>query len=212
VEPIPGQPAVPEEMISPVDVAVGVLTLAGGAAVGLARRTGPVIESVVRTVSDPPMLPSLLRPGRWLDSLARRGAGRRVALRQDVSRALDVTVPTVLDEVLRRADLTAIVLERVDLDTLIRAVLDRLDLAELTAEVMDVVDLPEIIRESTGSMASDTVRGARMQGITADQVVSRVRNRLLLRRGRGVDDATAVSDPAVTEPPGPVQTNGVPGN
>jgi hypothetical protein len=54
----------------------------------------------------------------------------------------------------------------------------------LAEEVIDAVDLPEIIRESTGSMASDTVRGARMQGIHADEAVGRAMDRILLRRSR----------------------------
>jgi hypothetical protein len=89
-----------------------------------------------------------------------------------------------IDSVLDRLDLTSVVLERVDLEVLVQAVLDRIDLIKLAEEVIDGVDLPEIIRESTGSMASDTVRGVRMQGIVADEAVGRAVDRLLLRRGR----------------------------
>ena len=89
-----------------------------------------------------------------------------------------------LERVLDRIDLTGLVLQRVDLDVLVQAVLDRIDLIKLAEEVIDGVDLPEIIRESTGSMASDTVSGARMQGIVADEAVGRAVDRLLLRRGR----------------------------
>ncbi len=88
-----------------------------------------------------------------------------------------------LDAVLDRLDLTSVVLKRVDLDALVRAILDRIDLVALAAEVIEGVDLPEIIRESTGSLASDTVRGVRMQGIVADEAVGRAVDRLLLRRG-----------------------------
>jgi len=102
---------------------------------------------------------------------------RRVDL-DAVARDLD------LNAVLDRLDLTAIVLDRVDLDTLVTAVLGRIDLVRLTEDVMEAVDLPEIIRESTGSMASDTVRGARMRGIAADEAVGRVMDRLLARRNR----------------------------
>jgi hypothetical protein len=126
-----------------------------------------------------------------LDAIATRLDVNAVARRVDVGAVLD------------RLDLTAVVLERVDLDTLIRAVLDRIDLAALAEEVVNAVDLPEIIRESTGSMASESVRGARMQGIAADEVVSRVRNRLLLRRGRGPGGgAGPVPDPTQIPPSG----------
>jgi hypothetical protein len=67
---------------------------------------------------------------------------------------------------------------------LVNAVLARIDLVGIAEEVIDAVDLPEIIRESTGSMASETVRGARMQGIHADEAVGRAVDRILLRRGR----------------------------
>ena len=44
------------------------------------------------------------------------------------------------------------------------------------------VDLPEIIRQSSGSLALETVRSVRMQSIEADRAVERVISRLLPRR------------------------------
>lgn len=102
---------------------------------------------------------------RWVDVDA-------VARRLDIGAVLD------------RLDLTALVVTRVDLDVLVRAVLERIDLVGVVEEVMEAIDLPKIIRDSTGSIAADSVRGARMQGIAADQAVTRVVNRLLLRRTR----------------------------
>ncbi len=93
---------------------------------------------------------------------------------------LQAVVTTVLD----RLDLTEIVLQRVDLQAVVAAALAQTDLVAIAEEVIDAVDLPEIIRESTGSMASDTVRGARMQGISADEAVGRAVDRLLLRHSR----------------------------
>jgi hypothetical protein len=89
-----------------------------------------------------------------------------------------------VDAVVERLDLTRIVLEHVDLDAVVAAALDHLDLVALANEVIDGVDLPEIIRESTGSMASETVRSARMQGIHADEALERAVDRLLVRRRR----------------------------
>ena len=215
----------------------------------------------------PPWVPRQLQPGRWLQAVSEEGETRRTALGAGVSRGLDVLVPVLLDEVLRRAhltnlvlryvdldravstvdldaaaarldvsrvldrldltalvlervdleavvqrvldrldltalvlervdldavvqrvldpfDLTALVLERVDLDAVVQRVLDHLDLVTLAAEVIEGVDLPEMIRESTGSMASETVQGVRIQGIVADEAVGRAVNRLLLRRAR----------------------------
>jgi hypothetical protein len=105
---------------------------------------------------------------------------------------LQAVVTTVLD----RLDLTEIVLQRVDLQAVVATVLAQTDLVAIAEEVIDAVDLPEIIRESTGSMASDTVRGARMQGISADEAVGRAVDRLLLRhtrRGAPVPDLPPVT-------------------
>ncbi|MFL6132521.1 MAG: hypothetical protein ACJ72A_06955, partial [Nocardioidaceae bacterium] len=81
-----------------------------------------------------------------------------------------------------RLDLTALALRRLDLATLVSAVLEQVDLAAIAQEVIEAVDLPEIIRDSSGALASDTVRGARLRSAAADQALGRVRDRLLLRR------------------------------
>jgi hypothetical protein len=119
-----------------------------------------------------------------------------------IARRLDV------EAVVDRLDLTELVLTKVDLEALVTAVLAHIDLAGLAEEVIDAVDLPEIIRESTGSMASETVRGARIQGIHADEAVGRAVDRLLLRRDRrhpGGPDEPPRSDqpPRPDAPPGP---------
>lgn len=101
----------------------------------------------------------------------------RVDLDQIIAR-LDI------EAVLDRMDLTQTVLKRVDLVRVVDAVLDQMDLIALANEIIEGVDLPEIIRDSTGSMASETVKGVRLQGIGADQAVDRAIDRLLLRRAR----------------------------
>ena len=102
-----------------------------------------------------------------------------------------------LDAAVRRVDIEA-VLDRVDLDAVAakldvdavvaRADLDRvikrIDVVGIVEEVLDVIDLPAIIRDSTGSMASETVRGVRMTGVSADDALSRVVDRALFRRRR----------------------------
>jgi hypothetical protein len=250
-----------------VDAVVGVVAVAVDAAARGAARVRPVAGPLVSVVLDPPLLPARLHPRRAWDGAVRRGAALRTSATGRALKELDVLVPALteqllrrldleavvtahldldglvssvdldaaagrldvdavaarldvgavvdrvdldaaaarldidavarrldidavarrldLDVVLDRLDLTDIVLDRVDLDAVVRAVLDRVDLAAIAMEVIDAVDLPEIIRESTGSLASDTVRGARMQSIAADEAVARVRNRLLLRRGTG---------------------------
>lgn len=150
-----------------------------------------------------------------VDAVAARLDVDAVVRRADLNTAaglldVDVVVGRVdIDAVLDRMDLTGVVLERVDLDALVAAVLERVDLVGLAREVIDAIDLPEIIRESTGSMASDTVRDLRMQGIAADEAVSRAVDRLRLRRGRrapaepdrGIPEQAAPAPPPVD--PGP---------
>ena len=112
---------------------------------------------------------------------------------------LDEAVARVdLEAVVGRLDLDRIVRERVDLDGIVAtvdidaiaarididAVINRIDLVGLVEVVIAEIDLPEIIRESSGSMASETVRGVRMQGITADEAVGRAVDRFRLVRSR----------------------------
>ena len=113
-----------------------------------------------------------------------------------------------LDRIVKRLDLTAIVLERVDLDAVVDAVLSRIDLVGLAEGVIDEIDLPDLIRESTGSMASETVRNTRMQGIAADEAVGHAVDRLLRRRRRSSRTQTPTQPPiqpptgTPTQPPG----------
>ncbi|WP_344146991.1 hypothetical protein [Nocardioides koreensis] len=114
-----------------------------------------------------------------LDAVAKRLDVDAVAQRLDVEAVLD------------RIDLTSTVLRRVDLKAVVDAALAQVDLVALAEQVIDGVDLPEIIRDSTGSMASETVKGVRMQGIEADQAVGRAMDRLLLRHARRSDEPNA---------------------
>ena len=98
--------------------------------------------------------------------------------------------------VVNRLDLEGIIMERVDFDAVVDAVdldaaaarldidaiIARIDLPGLAQDVIAEIDLPEIIRESTGSVASETVRGVRMRGISGDDVVGRAVDRLRHRR------------------------------
>ena len=111
---------------------------------------------------------------------------------------LAAVVSTALDQV----DLNQLVLDRVDLGRVIDAALQQVDLTQVVMEQVDLVavaeyvvaeiDLPEIIRASTGSVASETVRGLRMQGVGADQAVTRVVDRVLFRRAERRSTADAV--------------------
>ncbi|SEL57819.1 hypothetical protein [Rhodococcus maanshanensis] len=105
-----------------------------------------------------------------------------------------------VDAVIGRLDLDGIVdsvdldrqIERVDLDEAARrididAIIARVDLVGLADEIIEGVDLPDIIRESTGSLSSEAVRGVRSQGMQADDAVAGFVGRLF-GRGPGQDD------------------------
>lgn len=128
-----------------------------------------------------------------LDEIAARLDVDAVARRLDIEAVLD------------QLDLTAVVLERVDLETLVNTVLDHVDLVGLANEVIEAIDLPDMIRDSSGALASETVRGARMRGIAADQAISRMRDRMLHRRHQdgatsSPGDGTVSPDPADAGP------------
>jgi hypothetical protein len=121
----------------------------------------------------------------------------QVDLDQVVARVdLDQVVDRVdLDAVAQRIDLDAIV-NRIDLDAIvarvdINAILARVDIPALTEEVIDEVDLGEIIRESSSTMASETVDALRVQGMRVDGLVSRIVDRILLREGQRQTTAPA---------------------
>jgi hypothetical protein len=116
----------------------------------------------------PPMLAQQYQAGTWLATLARRGGRGREELEHQLSVGLDRIVPTVL-----------------------AATLKRIDLAGVAEGVIAEVDLAEIIRQSTESVASDTVRGVRMQGISGDEAIGRVVGRLRLRLGRKEPEMTS---------------------
>jgi hypothetical protein len=60
----------------------------------------------------------------------------------------------------------------------------RVDIPGLTEQVIDEVDLGEIIRESSSTMASESVDALRVQGMRVDGLVSRIVDRILLRQGQ----------------------------
>ena len=93
------------------------------------------------------------------------------------------------NEIADRIDLRAII-ARIDVDAIVAtvnldAVVDRIDVLGIAEHVINEIDLPEIIRDSTGSMASQVVRGARMQSIDADEAVTRLVDRVLRRQPSG---------------------------
>ena len=113
----------------------------------------------------------------WLSALtstAGRDGRHRRRHRAAWTKGLDAVVERIdIDAIAKRIDIDGIV-QRIDVDAIVadvdlNAVIDRLDVVDIAEEVINEIDLPEIIRNSTGSMASQVVRDARMQSIAADE-------------------------------------------
>jgi hypothetical protein len=83
----------------------------------------------------------------------------------------------------------------------IATIVSRVDLPGLTEQVMDEVDVGEIIRESSGTMAAETVDALRDQGMRADHLVNRIVDRVLGRKDERHTDL-AGAEPAGGPPRG----------
>jgi hypothetical protein len=109
--------------ISLVDAAVGACSLALGTATAVACGMRALLAPVAHAVLNPPApLPPQLHPRHWLGSLGRRGAEARASSRQGIAQLLDALVPVVLEELLRRTDLTDTVVRHVNLTEVVAAV------------------------------------------------------------------------------------------
>jgi hypothetical protein len=110
-----------------------------------------------------------------------------------------VDLHAVVTKALDELDLTEVVLRNVDLGSVVEAALDsmdlnevvrtRVDVAGLAEEVIDEVDLPDIIRDSTSGVATVVVDGARLSAVSADELVNRWIDRIMLRRKARRTDA-----------------------
>jgi hypothetical protein len=173
-----------------VDVLIGAGAVAGEVTGRVADRVAMLGRRIVERV------PQRLDPSPVLARLAERGRREQTAAAADLERLVATLVPALTAAVLDRLDLTAVVRDRVALDSLVAevdidavaarldidAIVARLDLVGLANQTIDGIDLPEIIRESTGSVTGDMVRDVRMRGIEADQAVAGLVARFLRRR------------------------------
>jgi len=199
---------------------LGRLSLLPTAALGLGleaqRRSLEVAEALGARLSPP--LRVVARPAAavargpllavWrrldLDGWAARGLAEQRRNRLAAAVTARALVAAIAAAVLEEVDLDAIV-DRLDLDRIagridvdaiaaridVGAVVARVDLAGLTEQVMDEVDLGEVIRESSGTMATETADALRVQGMRADRVLSRVVDRILQRRDERCTDPVA---------------------
>lgn len=173
-----------------VDSALAALEERGTEALRAADElTDRVLRAVIRRVVQITLLEvditALVREYVDLDTLAEGIDIERIIDRVDVDAiAARVAIAPILD----RVDVNAVA-ARVDVDTIaervdVDSVISRVDLVDLANTVIEGVDLPRIIRESTGSMSAEAVRGVRTQGMQADDAVAGFIGKLL-GRSRG---------------------------
>ena len=118
----------------------------------------------------------------------------RLDLDRQVARVnIDVAAERIdIDAIAARMDLNDLA-SRIDPDPLVAranidAVIARVDLLALAREIIDGIDLPGIIRQSTGALSSDAVKGVRSQSRSADDAVAGFVGRLF-----GQGDSRAVT-------------------
>ncbi|MBA3490021.1 MAG: hypothetical protein H0T78_10880 [Longispora sp.] len=190
-----------------LDAAIGVGSIAAGVVGLIARGVIATSRPIGHFVLSSPLIPGRLNPQRMLWHLVERGRRERALRTADAQVLLEEFIPKIISAVLDQLDLTALVRDRVDLNALtahvdidaiaarldldevasrldIEAIIGRIDMVSLVEKVMADIDLPEVIRESTGSMGSEVVRGVRMQSIQADKAITGIVDRILRRRRR----------------------------
>jgi hypothetical protein len=188
---------------------VGLLVLTGRASVRGISFTARTIAPLARAIIPRSLVRGPLENLRGrLSQLDRLGADQIRRWEEALRRLADDLVPAVarelldrldLDEIVDRVDLNEIageidvnmiaaqvdveaIVAKVDLTKLAQQVIDSLDLAGIARGVINELELSEIIRESTGTVTVEAVDALRLGGMSADRVVSRVMDRLLLRK------------------------------
>jgi hypothetical protein len=177
-------------------LALGLAEIGGRAAGGVARRIVPRPPRRAAAAAD--RMSSRLAPvGAWVEPFYRRGVAEQERNRELARAALRALVATVATSVLDEIDLDGIadridvgrLVDRVDLDEVVARVdldrvVERVDLSRVARLVLEEVDLEQVIRESTSSLADDTLDDLRARGTSADHLVGRIADRF--RRHREV--------------------------
>ena len=266
------------ELTRVLDTVVGLGNGVANAGATVAGRAGKLAKPLADLALHPPLVPARWHPAGVLDRLESAGRESRQVGEQDVVALAGELIPAILTAVLDQIDLTQLVLDRVDLASIIDAVdldrivdkidldrivdkidldrivdkidldrivdkvnvaaviakvdvdgivatvdldkiisrldinavaatididaiIDRVDLVGIADEVIDEIDLPRIIRQSSGSIASETVVGVRLTSASADDQVNRIMEKLRLRRRSTPEgDATVLQAPISPAP------------
>ena len=165
------------------DAALGVTWTGARAGAAVVRTTTRPVAPLARFLVDPPLVPQRLRIRTLAASAATTWQQERAGSRQRLVAARDATVPQVVNAVLPAVDLTAIVLDDVDLEVLATAVIQRLD---LTAVVLDQVDLEAVALAVLDQIDLNAVARERMDLPTlAKEVVDAIDLPEIIRESTG---------------------------
>jgi hypothetical protein len=164
------------------DIATDAASAAAHSAIVLARTGKRIAEPFVAFALRPPLVPQKYWPQTKLEQMAERGR----ATAHENSHLISDAIGLVVAKVIEMIDINDIV-ARIDIEEIIaqidiEAIVARVDVAGLVKQVITDVDLPEIIRESSGAVASETVVGVRMRAVEADERITRIVDKILLRK------------------------------
>jgi hypothetical protein len=109
-----------------------------------------------------------------MDAIVRRIDVEAILHRVDVNAIVE---RVDVDDVVASVDLDGVV-ARIDMDAIVR----RIDVVSIAQTVIDELDIPALVRDSSATMATETVGGIRVQAVNADRVVARAVDRMLFRR------------------------------
>ena len=141
----------------------------GSIGVGLAvLRPGRAAVLRSRAVWRPAFLPAGLQPATLVTAVARRGAGGGPGRPSRSGCLLDQWTPALVDCGLATGP-DSLVIRHVNIDD----VIDAVDLVAVSSRCSRRSTSRPSSGTRRGSMASETVRGARMTGITVDEAISR---------------------------------------
>jgi hypothetical protein len=182
----PDQESSSERTMPPaVDAALGAAAMGMSVAAAVTRRLAQAATPIGHVVMHPPLLSHRLHPARVVEALVDRGHEVRTSSSGDLNLVLAAVVPAVVDEVLDTLDLTALVLQRVDIDTLVLdvdfgAVIDRIDIPAIVADldidaIVREVDINAIVRQvDIDAIVSRVDIDAIVKRIDVDAIVDRV--------------------------------------
>src|SRR5215210_6496609 len=163
-------------MPAALDAAMGAAALATTAAVSVTRVFARAVGPVGRLVMHPSLLNERLHPARVVEAFADRGQRARILANADFNRFIAAIVPPVVNEVLDSLDLTELVRQRVNIDSLVStvdivAVVDRLDIDAIARQL----DIDAIARQvDVDAIVSQVDIDAVAKRIDVDAIAERI--------------------------------------